>query len=68
MWGCIALPPVISQITEPISKIQAPFDIPVCELSKHGVKFDLETSDAVTGQVKIGVLEQNVDVKSKQSQ
>ena len=33
--------PVISQTTGPISKIQTPFDSPVRELSKYGVKFDL---------------------------
>ena len=46
-------PTVISQTTEPISKIQTPFDSPVCELSKHGVKFDLDATDDVTGQVKV---------------
>ena len=29
------------------------FDSPVRELSKHGVKFDLEVTDDVTGQVKV---------------
>ena len=46
-------PPVISQTTGPISKIQTHFDIPVRELSKHGVKFDLDVTDDVTDQVKI---------------
>ena len=46
-------PFVISQTTGPISKIQAPFDSPVRELSKHGVKFDLHVTDDVTGQVKV---------------
>ena len=48
-----AYPPVISQTTGPISKIQTPFDSTVRELSKHGVKFDLEVTDDVTGQVKV---------------
>ena len=46
-------PPVISQTTGPISKIQTPFDSPVSELSKHGVKFHLDVTDDVTGQVKV---------------
>ena len=46
--------PVISQTTGPISKIQMTFDSPVRELSQHGVKFDLEITDDVTGRVKVG--------------
>ena len=58
-------------------KIQQPFDSPVRKLSKHGEKIDLEITDDVTGQVKVGMLdisdfvtlcEQNFDVKRKQSQ
>ena len=44
---------VISQTTGPISKIQQTFDSSVRELSKHGVKFYLEVTDDVTGQVKV---------------
>ena len=33
------------------------FDSPVRELSKHGVTFDLEVSDKVTGQVKVGMFD-----------
>ena len=44
---------MISQTDGPISKIQTLFDSPVRELSKHGVKFDLELTDDVTGQVKV---------------
>ena len=46
-------PPVISQTTGPISKIQTPFDSPVRDLSKPALKFDLEVTDDVTGQVKV---------------
>ena len=48
-------PVVTSQTTGPIPKIQTPFDSRVRELSKHGVKFDLEVID-VTGQVKVRML------------
>ena len=41
------------QSTEPISKIQMPFDSTVRELSKHGEKFNLDVTDNVTGQVKV---------------
>ena len=51
--GRIIPPPVISQTTGPIPKIQTLFDSPVRELSKHGVKFDLEVTDDVTGQIKV---------------
>ena len=44
---------MIFQSTGPISKIKIPFDSPVCELSKHGTKFNLEGTDDVTGQVKV---------------
>ena len=44
---------MIPQTAEPISKSQTPFDSPICELSKHGLKFDLEVTDDVTGQVKV---------------
>ena len=50
-------PPVISQTTGPISKNQTPFDSPVRELSKHGVKYDLEVTDDVTGQFKVRMLD-----------
>ena len=48
---------MISQNTGPISKIQMLFDSPVRELSKHGATFDLEVSDKVTGQVKVGMFD-----------
>ena len=55
--GAVSPPPppslVISQTTGPISKIQTPFDSPVRELSKRDVKFDLDVTDDVTGQVKV---------------
>ena len=51
--GILSLPPVISQTTGPIPKIRTLFDSPVRELSKHGVKFDLEVTDDVTGQIKV---------------
>ena len=41
------------QTTGPTPKIPTPFDSPVRELSKHGVKFDQEVTDNVTGQVKV---------------
>ena len=44
---------MISQTTGPMSKIQTPFDSPVRELSKHGVKLELEVTDDVTGQAKV---------------
>ena len=40
-----------------ISKIQMPFDIPVRELSKYGVKFDLHVTADVTGRVKLGMFD-----------
>ena len=46
--------PVISKTTGPISIIHTPFDSPVRELSKHGVKVDLEIIDDVTGEAKFG--------------
>ena len=49
--------PCDPQTTGPISKIQAPFDSPVPELSKHGVKFDLEVTDDVPGRVKVGMFD-----------
>ena len=55
--GRIGPPSVISQTTGPIFKIQTPFDSPVHELSKHGVKFDLEVTDDITGQVKVRMLD-----------
>ena len=51
---------MISQTTGPISKIQTPFDSPERELSKHGVKFDLEVTDDVTGQVKVRMFDFSV--------
>ena len=51
---------MISQSTGPISKIQTPFDSPQNELSKHGVKFDLEFTDDVTGQVKVRIFDFSV--------
>ena len=63
LWGAYRPPPpVVSQTTRPISKIQTPFDSPVCELSKHGVKFDLEVNDDVTGQVKFRMFDFSVVV------
>ena len=44
-------PPIISQTTRPISKMQKLFDSPVRELSKHGANFNLEVTDDVTGRV-----------------
>ena len=44
-------PPIISQSTGPISKIQTPFDSPVRDISKQGVKFDLYVTDDVKGHV-----------------
>ena len=51
LWGEVS-PPVISKTTRLISKIQTLFDSPVRELSKHGVKIDLEFIDDVTSRVK----------------
>ena len=51
---------MISQTTRPISKIQTPLDSPERELSKHGVKFDLEVTDDVTGQVKVRMFDFSV--------
>ena len=51
-WGAVS-PPVISQTTGPISKIQTSFDSPVRALSKPGQKFDIDVTDDVTGQVKV---------------
>ena len=48
---------MISQTTGPISKIQTPFDSPVRELSKRGLKADLEVTDDVTGQLKVRLLD-----------
>ena len=56
-WGGGVAPPVISQTTGPISKIQITFDSPVRELSKQGVKFDLDVTDDVTGQVNVGMFD-----------
>ena len=50
-------PHMISQTTRPISKIQTPFDSPVRALSKHSAKIDLDVTDDVTGQVKVGKLD-----------
>ena len=50
-------PLVISQTTGPISKIKMPFDSPVREISKHGVKVNLNVTDDVTGQVKVRLLD-----------
>ena len=46
---------MISKTTGPITKIQTPFDSPVRELSKHGVKFDLDVTDDATGQASQNV-------------
>ena len=51
------MPPVISQTTEPISKIQTPFDSSVREISKHGVTFDLDVTDDVTSRVEVGMFD-----------
>ena len=48
---------MISQTTGPISKTQTPFDSPLRELSKHGVEYDLEVTDDVTGRVKVGMFD-----------
>ena len=53
-------PPVISQTAGPISKIQTPFDSPEREISKHDVKFDLEVTGDVTGQVKVRMFDFSV--------
>ena len=55
--GGVSASPEISQTTGPISKIPTPFNSPVRETSEHGVKFDLEVTDDVTGQVKIRMLD-----------
>ena len=47
-------PLMISQTTRPISKIKTQFDSPVREPSKNGVKIDLDVTDDVRGQVKVG--------------
>ena len=51
--GGAVSPPVISQTIVPISKIQTPFVSLVRALSKHGVRFHLEVTNDVTGQVKV---------------
>ena len=51
---------MISQTTGPISKIQTPFNSPERELSKHGLKFDLDVTDDVTGQVKVRMFDFSV--------
>ena len=50
-------PPEISQTTEPISKLQTPFDCPVRELPVQGEKFHVKVTDDVTGQVKVKMLD-----------
>ena len=57
-WGRGAYrPPVISQTTGPISKIQLPFDIPVRELSEDGVKYDPDVTDDVTDRIRVGMFD-----------
>ena len=46
-------PTEISQTTGPISKLQTPFDSPVCELTVQGQKFDLEVTDDVIGHTGV---------------
>ena len=56
--GGVSASRVVSQTIGPISKMQTiPFDSPARELSKHYLKFDLEVTDDVTGQVKIRMLD-----------
>ena len=50
-------PPEISHNTGPISKFQTPFDSPVRELPVQGQIFDLDVTDDVTGQVKVGIFD-----------
>ena len=50
-------PPDFSQTTGPISKVQTPFESPVCELPVQGQKFELEVTDDVTGQVKVRIFD-----------
>ena len=45
---------MISQTTRPISKSKTPFDSPVREPSKNGAKIDLDVTDDVRDQVKVG--------------
>ena len=47
---------MISQTTGLISKIQT-FVSPVHELSKHGVKFNLEVTNDISGQVEVRMLD-----------
>ena len=51
---------MISQTTGLVSKIQTPFDSSERELSKHGVKFDLDVTGDVTGQVKVRMFDFSV--------
>ena len=57
-------PRKISQTTGPISKFQTPFDSPVRELPVQGQKFDPESTDDVTGQVKVRIFDFSGLVKS----
>ena len=50
------LPPR-SQTTGPISKFRTPLDSPRRELPEQGIKFDLEVTDDVTGQVKVRIFD-----------
>ena len=45
---------MISQTTRPISKSKTPFDSHVREPSTNGAKIDLEVTDDVRDQVKVG--------------
>ena len=63
--GGVSASRVVSQTTGPISKMQTiPFDSPARELSKHYLKFDLEVTDDVTGQVKIRMFDFSGSVTS----
>ena len=37
--------------------MQTPFESTIRERSKHGVKFDLEVTDDVTGRIKVGIFD-----------
>ena len=58
------IPPWSPKTTGPISKIQTPFDSPVRDLSKHVVKFGLEVTDDVTGQVGLVISASTISMLS----
>ena len=47
-------PLMISQTTRSVSKIKTPFDSPVSVPSKNGAKIDLDVTDDVRDQIKVG--------------